>query len=191
MGIRPQFHILVGVDDARPDDERYIGVDAAYLEDVLNFRELKPGEYYTDGDIWDDQRDTSNKVPGQSPWLRDRLYNPELSDEYTFGNIIGMVVHEGPYDDDILRAFAAIDEKYLERGWERIPTMNPGEHHLRYAHYGYNKRDVECNRFVPGVFESWPGVSRIYWARARHYLKLVGWDIPEEDLRYLLVWDWS
>jgi hypothetical protein len=90
-----------------------------------------------------------------------------------------------------VRALAAIDEKYLTPGYERIPTLDPEKHSLRYRRYGYTQEDIDRNMFVPGVFESMPQMSRMYWEQAKHYLRIVGWDIPEKDLRYILVWNWS
>lgn len=192
MGIRPQFYILVGIDDAKPKDPRRIKVDKKYVEDILNFRELTEEEAFRNDDGWDDYYQVKElKVTGMTMNMNDIVYNPRASSEYRVGNVVGLIIDHSEYDSDIMRAFAAIDDKYIDRGWQRIPTIDPKEHPLAYRHYGYTEEDVANNMFVPSVFENMPGISRVQWARAQHYLKLVGWDIPKSDLRYLLVWDWS
>lgn len=191
MGIRPSFYILVGIDDAKKDDSRRVAVDEEYLEDILYFRELTRDECWREDDLWDDYHEWELKIPGATLDLRNKLYNPTLSSEFHAGNIIGYVVHRGDYDDDILRAFATLDDKYLSTGWERIPELDPAERPWLVRRGGYSDHDIACHRFVDTVFESMVSVSRIQWKRAMHYLKLVGWDIPETDLRYLLIWDWS
>ena len=191
MGIRPQFYVLIGIDDATPVDPRRVNLDPEYLEEILYFRELTPDECWKEDNFFNDHHQGELGIPGCTNQLSDKIYNPTLTSEFALGNIIGYVVHQGPHDDNILRAMAAIDEKYLEDGWQRIPLLNPEEHQLRYRHAGYTPRDIECNRFVAGVFESVATISRMNWSRAQHYLKIVGWNIAETDLRYLLVWNWA
>lgn len=192
MGIRPRFYILVGIDDAKVKDPRRVKVNRKHIEEILNFRELTRDEVWRDSEgYFDDYHEWELKVPGATLDLSDKLYNPERSNEYAVGNVVGYVVHKGEYDDDILRAMAATDEMYMESGWVRIPTLDPSEHPLYFRAGGYTDEDVANNMFVPSVFENMASISRIQWARAQHYLRLVGWDIPKTDLRYLLVWDWS
>ncbi len=50
MGIRPKLYVIVGIDDAIKDDPRYTPVDEDFLEDILNFRELEPEEYWKSED---------------------------------------------------------------------------------------------------------------------------------------------
>lgn len=192
MGIRPTFYVLVGIDDVLPDDPRRIEVDPAYVEELLNYRDLKPEECWREDSWFDDYIDAvERKMPGTSNNLADKLYNAEGGSEWYLGNVVGYIVHRGPHDDSIIRALATIDEKYLSTGYERIPMLDPDEHQMMYRHYKYTEEDVRCNRFVSSVFESMPSISRMNWKRAQHYLRLIGWDVPEEDLRYLLVWNWS
>lgn len=190
MGIRPTFYILVGIDDvAENEDGRYKGVDPEWLEEILNYRELTEEECWRSEDgFFDDYHQAKLGVPGETLQLYDKVYNPTNTSEYHLGNVIGYVVNKGPHDDDIIRALCTIDEKYMQSGYERIPTLDPKDHQLMYRHYGYNEHDVKCNRFVNSVFENYP--ARDDWQRAMHYLKLIGWEVPEEELRYLLVWDW-
>ena len=185
MGIRPQFQIVVGIDDAKDNDPRYTPPDAEWLEEVLNFRQLTEEECWRSKDkFFDDFRDTDRE-------LYKLLYNPHFTDEYAVKNVQGLMHYEGPYDDNIVRALAAIDDKYLTSGYERISTLDPENHLLRYSRYGYTDEDIKANRFVPGHFESMPQLSRIAWQRAKHYLEMVGWKVQEIELRYLLVWDWG
>lgn len=187
MGVRPTFYVLVGIDDAHAGDERCTPVDRDFIEEIMYYRELREDELWTDGDLFSDLRDAERKMPGFTRYLADKLFVTSEG----LPNIAGYVVYKGPHDDDIVRALAAIDEKYLEPGWARIPTLDKDEHRMMYRHYKYTDEDIACNRFVPGVFECMPAISRMNWQRAAHYLGLVGWNIPEDQLRYLLVWDWS
>jgi hypothetical protein len=57
--------------------------------------------------------------------------------------------------------------------------------------YNYNQEDINCNRFVDSIFENVPELSRNLWAKTKHYLLQCGWNVAEEDLRYLIVWDWG
>ena len=191
MGIRPTFYILVGIDDAKPNDPRRFDIDSEYLEDILNFRTLKPDEFWRDNEdnFFNDYQQAEQGY--FSKYLSDLLYNAELIQDWYLGNVIGYIVKKGPHDDSIIRALATIDEKYLSTGYERIPQLEKDKHGMQYRHYRYTDEDIRCNRFVSGVFESMPSISRKNWKRAQHYLRLAGWNIPEEDLRYLLVWNWS
>ena len=185
MGIRPQIQIVVGIDDAKPDDSRRKPPDSEWLGDVLNFRKLTKEQCWISRDgIFDDYRDTDRE-------LYRILYNPHFTDEYAVKNVQGLMVHEGPYDDNIVRALAAIDKKYLEAGYERIPTLDPKNHIMSFRRLEYTEEDVKANRFVQSYFENMPQISRMHWERARHYLKMVGLTVKDTELRYLLVWDWG
>lgn len=198
MGIRPKFHILVGIDDAKRPDPRYKRPDADWLEEILWTRELTESEMWAgkggkdeDGVYWSDWQDAERGIPGRSRLLSDMLYNPTFTNEYVNPTVVGLVLHEGPADDDILRALATIDPKFEVTGYARIPTLTRAEHSMQAQHYGVTDEDIANNMFVPSVFENMPAISRIQWTRAQFYLSLVGWTIPRNDLRYLLTWTWS
>jgi len=185
MGIRPQFQIIVGIDDATDNDPRHIPPDEEWLEDIYNFRKLTEEECWKKNDsIFNDFRDTDRQISSI-------LYNPHFTDEFAVKNVQGVMTYEGKYDDNVIRALATLDNKYLECGYERIPTLDPATRNLLYRHAGYTQEDVECNRFVDSYFENLPAISRMHWQRAVHYLGLVGWTVKETELRYLLVWDWG
>jgi hypothetical protein len=189
MGIRPQFHVIVGIDNAKEDDPRYNPPDEGELEEMLYHRKLTEEECYKkvevdDFFIWNDYRDTDRD-------LYNMLYNPTFTDEFMNEGVIGYIVVKGKYDDMIIRALASIDDKYMTTGYTRLPLLDPVDNRLRYSRYGYTDEDIAANRFVSGVFENIPQVSRINWERAKHYMKLVGWTVEDNDLRYILVWTWS
>jgi hypothetical protein len=194
MGIRPKFYIVVGIDDAKEDDPRYERPDEEWLEEIINFRELTEEECWRDTDddgLFDDYRFAKRGDYGYSLQLYDILYNLHESSEYVVENIRGLITYKGRHDDHIIRALATLDEKFLQSGYEHIPLIDPEEHQLLYRHARYTEEDVKANRFVQSYFENMPPISRMHWKRAIHYLKLVGWTVKEEELRYMLVWDWS
>ena len=198
MGIRPSFYIVVGIDDAKPDDPRHVRqLSDEEFQEIVYERDLTEAECYKSKDGWWDDyhqgqlyKQANVRLPEQMMNLGDKLYNPGLSDEYSVGNVIGYLIFR-THDDPIFRAFAAIDpDTYLSTKRSiRIPLLDEVKHPIRAREY--TLEDIRCNRFVPGVFESMASLSRVRWKQAQHYLRLVGWEIPEEDLRYLLVWDWG
>lgn len=191
MGIRPSFTIIVGIDTAKSDDVRHKEIDPEWLEEILYYRELTGDELWTNEDF-SDAHYADLKIPGYTRRLCQKIYNPELSDEYYPGNVIGYIIHKGPYDDGIIRALATFDPSFEQTGYKRIPvTYDIDKTSYRWRYYEYNDQDILCNRVVPEIFESMPKISRMEWQRAIHYLKLIGWEIPEEELRYILVWTWS
>ena len=184
MGIRPSIYILVGIDDAVENDSRRIPHDKELLDKLMNYSPMTEEEMYRDDDsLVNDYMEWKHKIPGVSRWLYDRVF--------VFDNVVGYVISRSEYDSQVLRALATFDSKYISTGVDRIPTLDVERHKGRYVYSGYTYEDVKCNRFVDGVFESSPSMSRIQWKRAQHYLKYLGWNIPETDLRYLLAWDWS
>jgi hypothetical protein len=192
MGIRPQFRIVVGIDDVIENDPRWVHKvdDVVIQEDPPVYY---PGSADVANDDWSDEAEEIRKdmYGCEFSVLDEVLYNVLRPIEYRCKNVVGLVIHDGDYDSQIYRALAAIDEKFESAGVMRIPNEDPKAHRLAYRQYGYTDEDVRCNRYVYSVFENSPGISRMYWRRARFYLLQAGWDIPETELRYLLVWDWS
>lgn len=179
MGIRPQMFLIVGIDDATSNDPRrdksFDNPDYEVKEPIL-FEDDIDSYWYKTNKIYD---------------ISDILYNGYNDDEYVVGNVVGMILHKTEYDSDFIRAWATVNEEFRHKGYKVIPTLNPEEHPMLYKHYDYNEDDVKCNRFVDSIFENMPSISRKEWKRARHYLAQAGWNIPEEDLKYIIVWDWS
>lgn len=189
MGIRPSFKIVIGVDDAIENDpRRVLKVESEVIQEL-------PPTWYTaqdENDTHDIDPDWRKAMYGQEwEYLDSVLYNVLQHGEYCTENVVGLIIHEGRDYEMIFRALAAIDEKYMDNGCTRIPTQDPNDHRLSFKVGGYKDEDVACNRFVPSVFENMSSMSRMWWKRARFYLLQAGWDIPENQLRYLLVWDWS
>jgi hypothetical protein len=181
MGIRPGVSILVGVDNIKKRDPRHIkhlSLDTVYALDTVYWK--------SENEDYDD----AIQEPYQGRHITDLIYNPCNTDEYHIPEVTGLFLSH-VYDEDIFRAFAVIYKRLQRKGVLRIPTYKKEDHQLLFKSYRYDDRDVECNRFVDGMFENIPSLARDNWARTRHYLLQLGWDIPETDLRYLLVWDWS
>lgn len=191
MGIRPKFYILVGVDDVVPNDPRLTPMARDEYSVLMWEREMTKEEMFCDEDVYSDWERAEMKWPGYSKCLGDYLYNASGEDDYAISRVVGLVIHKGLHDDQIVRALACIDQKYLESGVERIPTLDPDKHQMIYRHYGYTEDDVKNNMFVQSYFENMPSIARENWSRAQHYLGMVGWKFRKNELRYLLVWEWS
>lgn len=186
MGIRPQFYIMVGITNANPKDRKLV----ATYDDLDD--ESKLVYYQSDWD--DDKRYHDQEIPGyEFSTLGEIIYNPFADPEYTIGNVVGMLLSHKTkahnYDDDVLRALATVDEKFMHKGYLTIPGIRKDERRMLRDKITYE--DIECNRVVPGVFESMIQISRLHWKRAVFYLAQVGWIVSEKDLYYILAWDWS
>jgi len=173
MGVRPTVYILVGA--INPTKVRDVPSEKIY-EDVVEY--FGDDQYYADAGA----QGFDYKVLG------DMVYNP-IGD---YPQVRGLILDE-LYDSDFFRAMVLFDEKYLEDGFLIFPQIDPDKiNNFAYKnHYGFTEDDVKCNRFVETVFESVPSLSRLNWKRAVHYLSKCGYDVEEEELHYILLWEWK
>jgi hypothetical protein len=186
---------VVGVDDVVKNDPRRVRRLSAIEEEEILFLDLETQDFYPgDGDMDRGDAEPMYRRETYAGWewttLDNVLYNVRQTGEYVCNTVVGLIINPGDYDSQIWRVLAAIDEKYMSSGSERIPVLDPNEHPVMFRRCRYTEEDVRCNRFVNSVVENMPEISRGLWKRARYYLLQAGWDIPEEQLRYLLVWNW-
>lgn len=181
MSIRPQFYTIVGA-LVNPKDR----------EDIAGYDELEDGDvlvYYNDGNSSDRRWNELGVTGYEFSTLDEILYNPFGDMDYKVEGLVGMILKNHDYDDDVIRALATVDKKFEEKGFFFIPGIKKTER--KFLRDKITEEDLRCNRVVPSVFESMIGVSRLHWKRAQFYLSQVGWNIKEEQLHYALVWDWS
>jgi hypothetical protein len=161
------------------------------LDDALRLDPDQEVRYYVD----QDHSDLSYKqigVPGfDFVTIRDILYNETGNNECACKDVVGMKLKDRHdiYDDDVMRALAAIDPIWLHAGYVILPNEEKSDWE-KYA-YRLTDEDIACNRAVDSVFESMVELSRLEWKRAIFYLAQAGWIVTERDLHYILVWDWS
>lgn len=186
MGIRPRFQVILGIDDVIGNDVRWVNRDIEYEKEIeflidkeLLCNDKRKGEWLRNG----------FDVKGPK-YIYEILYNERLYGEYVVDNIVGFIHYDGKYDSQILRAFAAIDEKYLNSGYMILPSnKNISEWRRRIDHI--TDEDIKSNRVISSVYENMSSMLRLDWARAQFYLKQAGWEIPQEQLKLMLVWTWS
>jgi len=185
MGIRPSMYLIIGIADAIEKDPRF-----SYPNDVDIYSDLPVELLWHDGDEpYDEQMREWGTPEFQFRALDDVLYNWSGWGEFSCRGVVGLKL-DRQYDTDIYRALAAIDEKYMQDGYQLIPE-DDSMSEWALERYGFNEEDRKCHRIVPTVLESMPSLSRLNWKRTVHYMRLAGWNVGEEDLRYILVWHWS
>lgn len=180
MGIRPNFHVVIGLHGVKKDDPRYKRPKDIYELDAIPL--VDPENYIDDKRDWEWMEKYT--LPRE---LSSVVYNAPFTSEYRAAGVTGLIVESGPYASEIWYALASLDQKYVDAGFALIPELDPGTNGMRAKHYGYNDEDIRCHRFLP--FESYP--PRMDWKRAVWYLAQAGWTVKEEDLRKMLVWDWG
>jgi len=187
MGIRPRMSLIVGTYSVNSKHKKSTS-KLDIWED-----EIPDSLLWEDNDDFHKLYDLNMRKWGtpefQFSCLGDIIYNPSGDDEYENKGVIGLIITKGEYDSTIFRAMAAIDSRYMVGGYSIVPDENISS--WMFKRIGYTDDDKRCHRIVNTVLESMPQLSRIDWKRAVHYLKLCGWDINEDELHYILVWDWS
>jgi hypothetical protein len=183
MGMRPQMHLVFGVDD-------FCG-------------------HFAEGvDIWEDRLYIPEKEVEEEPYemlfLRDRFrdcrskewhiissvlfYDPEFSP-----GILGLVLDSADYDSTIVRVLSMFHAEYFQAGKKDLPVWEKEERPL-YAKRAFGSKcgDIEFQPswFYPGVVEQhimWP----VHAYCARWLFQQVGVDIDYHRYKAMLVWQWS
>lgn len=186
MGIRPSMYLVIGVCNLVENDPRHTK-QFHYPDEDLTWE--KPVEYY-ECDNFSDKHYHIMNIPGyQFSKLGEIIYNPNNRQEYVCTNVTGMIVDELG-DIDILRALSILYPEFDEAGYKEIPTKKELTE-FRKRRCRITEEDVKCNRFVDTKLVSIIEQSREDWKRAIFYLKQCGYEFREDELRYILVWDWS
>lgn len=185
MGMRPQMHLVFGVDDFHGylkegidiwEDRLYIpdekieegSYEMLFLED--RFRDYRSKEWHIIGDDLFDDREFS---PG----------------------VLGLIIASVDYDSTIVRALSVFHPEYLHAGKKDLPIWKRDEHpqYAREAFKDSNKcGDIKFQEswFYPSVVEQhimWP--VRAYCTR--WLFQQVGVDIDYHKYKAMLVWQWS
>ena len=181
MGIRPNFSLVIGVADLQKNDSRYAKPDDT---DFIYNGKI---DYWKDECFSDEHYHDLNIPEFRFTTLSEIVYNPDNGDEHVCKNVTGLLL-ENLYEKDIFRAMCALDEKYSSAGFSVIPQTGVCEWHKEI--YGITDEDIRCNRSVDTIIESQISIARMNWKRAIYYLKQCGYSFREDELHYILVWDW-
>lgn len=194
MGIRPSFKIVIGIGNAIENDPRRFDSSdemRTHIEEDPFTKFSRDGKADNGWDMSDDFRMEMKELPWDEDTTLDGiLYNVLQNGEYVCDSVVGLIREDCKYDSNVLRCFAAIDEKFMTNGFLEIQVENPAEHRLRMKLEYVSEYDILCHRFVPSVIDN-VQMLRLDWQRAEFYLKQAGWNIKQEELRLLLVWDWG
>lgn len=185
MGMRPQVHLVFGVDD---------------FFDNLHLSE----------DIYETQLHVSDSEMEQGPYelnfLRDMFYNRKDQEwgciasflyhgtEFVPG-VLGMSVNQTNYDSDIMRVLSVFHPEYYEAGKRDLPVWDATKHSLYARQITNNKprcADIEFqwSWFYPSVVEQhnmWP----VHAYCTRWLLQQIGVDVDYHRFKAMLVWQWS
>jgi len=162
MGIRPNFHLLCGIDNLQVDrftitDERF--KPTALWEDRHETAVTLPPKAVIDGLLTEKSYAYTDHLEIiRQGWIRTHLTdkdgNPrELSDliewdsEYGEPGVIGYRVAEGDYANDVYYALALIDERFQSSGHMVLPSY-PLEKDISYGASGL-KIVQEIRRQLP------------------------------------------
>lgn len=194
MRVNPSFKIVIGIGNAIENDPRRFDSSdemRTHIQEDTFAKFFRDGKDDNGWDVSDAFRMSMKELPWDEDTTLDAiLYNVLQNGEYVCDSVVGMVREDCKYDSSVLRCLAAIDDKYMEDGFTEIPVENPEEHRFRMKIENVTEQDILCHRFVPSVIDN-VQMLRLDWQRAEFYLKQAGWNIPQEDLRLLLVWDWG
>ena len=186
MGVRPSMYLVIGVSNLIEDDPRYTK-QFHYPDEDLTF--MKPVKYY-ECDNFSDKHYNMMNVPGyQFSELGEIIYNTNNSQSHVCPNVTGMIIDEIE-DTDILRALSLLYPEFNSSGYKDIPTKKELSEFRKRA-CRITEEDFRCNRLVDTRLVSIIEESRENWKRAVFYLRQCGYEFREDELKYILVWDWS
>ena len=186
MGIRPQMHVVFGVDDFFGE----IPIDIYETQLFISDEEIKAGPHEL-AFLKDAFFDLSRK---EWQFIYDRLY---VGSEWNPG-VLGMSIFSSDFDSDLVRALSIFHERYETSGKRDLPVWKPEDHQL-YAtrietgHVATRScADIEFqwSWFYPSVIEMhtmWP--VRAY--QTRWLLQQVGIEIDYHRYKAMLVWQWK
>lgn len=183
MGIRPSMACIFGIDNFVPDK--------IFIEYSRERDEYPPPDVNDQGGIG--QKGVYyalNKYdPKEKMWVKKQWYDLIWhDDEFGESNVIGYILAKLPYDSQVVRAMALIDEKYLEPGHTIVPATTQRRMINRVT--GEKLDVLPQHRYGQGYFDS---VEQ--WIRVTQYLFEI-MRMPErylapERMKWMLVWQWS
>ena len=185
MGMRPQMHLVFGIDDF-PDDLR-LPEDIYETQLHISDAEIEQGPYELNflRDAFYDHRTQ------EWGYIADFLYHDT---EFVSG-VLGMSINQTGYDSDIMRVLSVFHPEYYKPGKRDLPVWE-ADKHPSYARDILNNAphcaDIEFQQswFYPSVIEQhnmWP----VHAYCTRWLLQQVGVDVDYHRFKAMLVWQWS
>lgn len=182
MGMRPQMHLVFGIDDFAGELPESVYETQLYISD----EEIESGSYELHflKDVFYDY------IAKEWGWLPSFLF---WSPEFHPG-VLGMSIDKTQHDSDLVRALSVFYPRFYDSGKRDLPIWDVKEHSL-YAKRVTNDKpgcagiEFQWSWFYPSVVEQhsmWP----VHAYCTRWLLQQAGVEMDYHIFKAMLVWEW-